>query len=120
MSNVSSVKELLFVGKLSVVSFQEEGHWVAQCLEYDIVAQSKTLAKLPRAFALAFASHVFARINNRQDPFAKLSRAPSEYWKLFEQGLGLDERVARVPVSAEESTEYNAPPMPPIDMRVCA
>ena len=37
--------------QLRVVVFQEEGAWVAQCLEYDIGAQAPDLNTLPPARA---------------------------------------------------------------------
>jgi len=101
-----------YEGSLSVVFLKEDEHWIAQCLEYDIVGQSRSLKNLPEAFALAFASHIAVRMEAKQDLFEGVPPAPDKYWALFEQGIRLDEKDVRVPIPS-----LNTPP-PFLDARV--
>ncbi|MGR4000361.1 MAG: hypothetical protein OD811_01005 [Alphaproteobacteria bacterium] len=69
---------------LRVIILQEDGYWIAQCLEYDIVAQSKSPEKLRNAFGLALAAHVAVRLHHNQELFEGVPEAPRKYWELFE------------------------------------
>ena len=68
---------------IRAVVFQE-GEWLCvQCLEYDLVAQAKSLSKLCRALQVLVAGHVAVRLNHGQQPFRNLPRAPAKYWTMF-------------------------------------
>jgi hypothetical protein len=66
-----------------VVVFQE-GEWLcAQCLEYDLVAQAKSLKQLSKALQRLIVGHVAVRLRHKQHPFRDLPRAPKKYWAMF-------------------------------------
>jgi hypothetical protein len=68
---------------IRAVVFQE-GEWLcAQCLEYDLVAQAKTLQQLARALQRLIVGHVAVRRHHKQPPFRDLPRAPEKYWTMF-------------------------------------
>lgn len=68
---------------IRAVIFQE-GEWLcAQCLEYDLVAQAKTLPKLCRALQQLVLGHVAVRLRHGQQPFRDVPRAPDKYWTMF-------------------------------------
>src|SRR2546428_13369943 len=68
---------------IRAVVFQE-GEWLcAQCLEYDLVAQAKSLQKLSRALQRLIVGHVAVRLHHKQQPFRDLPRAPEKYWAMF-------------------------------------
>ena len=68
---------------IRAVVFQE-GEWLcAQCLEYDLVAQAKTLQQLSRALQRLIVGHVAVRLHHKQQPFRDLPRAPEKYWTMF-------------------------------------
>ena len=68
---------------IRAVVFQE-GEWLcAQCLEYDLVAQAKSLPKLCRALQELVVGHVAVRLHHGQRPFRDLPRAPAKYWAMF-------------------------------------
>ena len=70
---------------IRAVVFQE-GKWLcAQCLEYDLVAQAKTLPTLCRALQLLVVGHVAVRLRHGQQPFRDMPRAPEKYWTMFRQ-----------------------------------
>ena len=68
---------------IRAVVFQE-GEWLcAQCLEYDLVAQGKTLQQLSRSLQRLIVVHVAVRLRHNQPPFRDLPRAPEKYWSMF-------------------------------------
>jgi hypothetical protein len=70
---------------IRAVVFQE-GEWLcAQCLEYDLVAQAKSLRQLSRALQRLIVGHVAVRLRHEQQPFRDLPRAPEKYWAMFRQ-----------------------------------
>lgn len=70
---------------IRAVIFQE-GEWLcAQCLEYDLVAQAKSLRQLSRALQRLIVGHVAVRLRHNQQPFRDLPRAPEKYWAMFRQ-----------------------------------
>src|SRR5438874_4422498 len=74
---------------IRAVVFQE-GEWLcAQCLEYNLVAQAKSLPKLCRALQQLIVGHVVVRLRHGQQPFRDLPRAPAKYWTMFQSRLVL-------------------------------
>ena len=76
---------------IRVLLGQEGSWWLAQCLEFDIVVQARTMQN-----AIDDLTHVLnarVRICEKEgvDPF-KLSKAPKEYWDLYEKALELKQR----------------------------
>lgn len=69
--------------KLSVLLLMEEGMWVAQCLNYDIAAQGKTLEAAKEAFARTFAGQVCVDLHHNVEPLSAFPPAPAEYWNQF-------------------------------------
>ena len=70
---------------IRAVVFQE-GEWLcARCLEYDLVAEAKSLEQLSRALRRLLAAHVAVRLRHKQQPFRDLPPAPEKYWTMFRQ-----------------------------------
>jgi hypothetical protein len=62
----------------------QEGEWLcAQCLEYDLVAQAKSLQQLSKALQRLIVGHVAVRLRHKQQPFRDLPRAPEKYRAMF-------------------------------------
>lgn len=99
--------------KISAVLFQEEdGQWSAQCLEYDIAAQAKSLPDLRYELERVIISHITVSHELNRQPFAGYEPAPREYWELFEK--------ADMFVGGKDLPFRGAIPMPPVvpDLRV--
>lgn len=80
---------------LDVLVTKEADWWVAQCLQYDLAAQAKTLADLRYAFEHALVAHVVVSLEKRVEPFDSLPSAPRKYWEAWERALPIEtERVA--------------------------
>ena len=69
--------------KLSVLLLKEDEMWVAQCLQYDIAAQGKTITEAKAAFARTFAGQVCVDLHHKVKPLSEFSQAPAEYWTRF-------------------------------------
>lgn len=78
--------------KLSVLLLREGDTWVAQCLEYDIAAQGKTIPAVKEAFARTFAGQVFVDLHHQAEPLCGFSQAPREYWDQFQRAERLADR----------------------------
>jgi len=70
---------------IRAIGFQE-GEWLcAQCLEYNLVAQAKSLKQLSRALQRLIVAHVAVRLRDKQQPFRDLPRGPESYWAMFKR-----------------------------------
>lgn len=78
--------------KLSVLLVREGDTWVAQCLQYDIAAQGKTIADAKAAFAHTFAGQVCVDLHHSVKPMSGFQPAPKEYWDRFLSGERLVDR----------------------------
>ena len=81
--------------RLDVLVTKEADWWVAQCLQYDLAAQAKTLADLRYAFERALVAHVVVSLEKKVEPFDSLPSAPRKYWDAWERALPVEtERIA--------------------------
>ena len=84
--------------KISVVLFERDpGEWVAQCLEYDIGAQARTLPDLLYELQRSIVGHVLICREHGTTPFECLPAAPDPYWDKWEQGRHAAISPPRVP-----------------------
>lgn len=72
--------------KLSVLLFRECEQWVAQCLEYDIVAQAETIDDVVYEFQRLLVGYVALRLQRNLPPLElDLPPAPGVYWRRYGQ-----------------------------------
>jgi hypothetical protein len=71
--------------KIRAVLFQEEGWWVAQCLDYDIAAQARTQADLLYELERILIGYLVISSEKGLRPFERLPQAPRRYWVMYEQ-----------------------------------
>jgi len=87
--------------KLSVIILQEEGWFVAQCLEYDIAAQGRTVKDVLYEFQRTLVGHI---ILCHQDgtKLEDIPPAPPKFWQWFENGTNFegDGTPFRIPVES--------------------
>ena len=72
--------------KIKVLLFPEGDYLIAQCLDYDLAVQGRTIHKLKDRFVSILKAHVFLAKENGETPFENLSPAPAEYWRQWESG----------------------------------
>jgi len=64
----------------------QEGEWLsAQCLEYDIATQAKTLDGLISELQRILRAHIATSLTLDKKPFAGVPKAPQRFFDLFEQ-----------------------------------
>lgn len=68
---------------IRVVIFYEEGHWVAQCLEYDIGAQAADLESLEQHLNLTLMLELEESIRVHGKPFEGIDKAPQQYFDMW-------------------------------------
>jgi len=86
---------------VSILLVREEDRWVAQCLDYDIAAQGRSLSDVKQAFAKMFIGQILVDLHHSVEPLSTFSRAPEKYWKQFEHAERLaDKQPFLMPQSA--------------------
>ena len=71
--------------RLRFVVFQE-GEWLsAQCLEYDIATQARTLDDLAYELQRIIVGHIATSRKLKKEPFEGLPRGPQKFWDMFER-----------------------------------
>ena len=88
--------------KLRVVVFQEDGYWVAQCIEYDIGAQGKTFRDMTMHFALTAALDLDESVNRHGELFAGIDPAPAYFEKMWEQRASTLEPILETEAASPE------------------
>lgn len=77
--------------EVRVLLLQEEGKWVAQCLEYDVAAQADTLTGVQQAFVKSLASQVCVNLHHGKEPMEDVPAAPAYYLEQFKQAMQVKE-----------------------------
>jgi hypothetical protein len=80
--------------RIRAVLFKEDDWWCAQCLEYDIATQAKSIADLKAEIERTLTIHVELAAQRGQEPFVNLPKAPERYFQMydaFEQVNGAEE-----------------------------
>lgn len=63
----------------------QEGEWLsAQCLEYDIATQAKTVEDLSYELQRILVGHIVTSRKLGKAPFEGVPKAPQKYWDMFE------------------------------------
>jgi hypothetical protein len=77
---------------VSILLRYEGDGWAAQCLEYDISAQGKTLALAKEAFEKTFIGQILVDVRHGNMPLVGVPQAPREYWEQFQRAERLMDR----------------------------
>lgn len=75
--------------QVRTVIFREGDWWVAQCLEFDLAAQAKTVKDLAYEIQRVIVGHMVVCKQEGIRPFEHLPKAPDKYWDMFNEGLEL-------------------------------
>ncbi len=97
--------------KVSVIIYDEsspDGHraWIAQCLEYDIMSQGKTILEVKDRLARKIVATLCLCEEKGKRAFEGIPSAPQKFWDMFE--------AATVSVSSEERPMRSPFPVPTI------
>lgn len=72
---------------IHAVAFRRKSHWVAQCLEYNIATQAKTLDALLYELERILVGHVLVADQEQTEPFVGLQGAPKRFWEMYKRAL---------------------------------
>jgi hypothetical protein len=75
---------------INVVIFREGDFWVAQCLEYDIAAQAKSLRDLQYEIQRTLAGLIITATEAKEGRFEHIAPAPKRYWEMFATAYALE------------------------------
>jgi hypothetical protein len=70
---------------INVILFEHGEWWSAQCLEYDIAAQAKSLSDLLYELERVLVSHLYIAEELGRQPFDGLGPAPQKFWDLYDR-----------------------------------
>ena len=70
---------------ISVLAFQEGEWWSAQCLQYDVAAQAKSLPDLFYELERTLMGYFVVATELGETPFAGIGPAPQKFWDIFQE-----------------------------------
>lgn len=70
--------------QINAVAYEEGGAWIAQGIEYDIVAYSQDVLKLPDAFARAVVENMCITQHLGRKPLEGVKPAPARFRDMFD------------------------------------
>ena len=98
---------------LSVILYQEDGHWVAQGLEFDITAQGKSPPDAAKKFGCKVGAELIMSLELEDDSLLSgVNPAPEQFWKMFRESE-MEAQIERMPIRITE-----APSAPRIQSRM--
>jgi hypothetical protein len=92
---------------INAVVFQQDGLWVAQCLEYNFVSCAGTRDELPQALMTQVLAQVEADREDGHEPFFEFEPAPARYWEMLEKAK-IQSKPIRKSASIPESQQVEA------------
>ncbi len=95
---------------LQVLLYKKEDWWIAQCLEYDITAQAKTLEDVQYELSRLFIFRFIACKEEGIDPLESLPPAPQKFWDMYRVGLRAQANKLRFQAPA------GTPSLPPLEL----
>src|SRR5438045_1470112 len=70
---------------LTILFLRDHEYWVAQCLEYDVTAQGKSIDDAMQAFERTLVGQVLLDTSQEKEPLAGIAQAPKHYFDLFKK-----------------------------------
>lgn len=93
--------------EIRAVLFQEIGWWVAQCLEYDIAVQARTVEALLHELERVLVGYILLGQKKGRLPFQGMPSAPQRYREMYERAK---------PVEKDLPSFAAAPSLPEIEL----
>lgn len=101
---------------LRVVVFQEDGFWVAQCLEHDIGAQAPSLDELQKRFELTVRAEAMHTLEATGAPLRGIDPAPRYFHDLWDRCRDSLKTAGQAEVPADDGPSSHMR----YDMALCA
>lgn len=74
--------------QIRAVIFQDEGVWIAQCIDYDIAAQAPTLSDVRRRLMMTINLERDYTLEKTGEEFGGIAPAPQYFHKLYHAAAG--------------------------------
>jgi hypothetical protein len=103
--------------RLRAIIFREEDVWVAQCIEYDIGTQAKTLSELQKRLESAICLELYESIKRAGAPFKGVPRAPLHIEEMWNNRAGAFNPVEE---SGVVPTHHTQTPKIGLELGLCA
>jgi hypothetical protein len=87
---------------IHAIAFREGEWWSAQCLEYDIAVQAKSVAALQREIERVLTAYVVLAQKEKRSPFEGLDPAPKKYREMYKRA---QREVTSSPIPRAESSD---------------
>jgi hypothetical protein len=71
--------------RIHAVAFQHGEWWIAQCLEYDIATQARTLDDLLVEVDRILVGHLIVGKIEGREPFSNIPKAPKRFWEMYQR-----------------------------------
>jgi len=78
--------------EVQILILRENESWIAQGLDYDITGHGKTLNDVIDNFERTFVGQILLDMHHGQQPLATIKKAPSFYWKKFDEAKRLTDK----------------------------
>jgi hypothetical protein len=104
--------------RIRAVVFRAGEWWVAQCLEYDLATQARRLEDLPRELRRLLNVQILASLESGIEPFEGFSKAPTRFWKMYENAKSKVESVERETLDVKLPPGFEAGPV--VEARIAA
>jgi len=89
--------------EVRVVCYKGEGPWVAQCVEHDIAAFSRSVKDLPTAIKRAIAANVCVNHDLGREGLEGIPRAPERFAEMVRSGLRIESEACHFSVSDQRT-----------------
>ncbi|MDD5043668.1 MAG: hypothetical protein PHD51_03305 [Patescibacteria group bacterium] len=90
----------------------------AQCLEYDVVAQGKTLPEAQKMIYHVLLAEIFLDLENNIKPFSSYKKPPKEFQKLFKSAKSLENSLTP-PGAISPDKIHNFPSLEIKEWKIC-
>lgn len=93
--------------QINAVAYREGDAWIAQGIEYDIVAHALDVLELPDAFTKAVVENICITRHLGREPLAGIKPAPKRFRSLF-KNAGIEVRPTKQSDAAEVAVRVAA------------
>ena len=91
---------------IRVLVFRQDGQWVAQCLEHDLVAQAPSDDEVMGSFIRLFKARLLRDLSMGAEPLKSLPPAPSKFIEMWNRITNEKESLTAKSVSLPDDAEH--------------
>jgi predicted RNase H-like HicB family nuclease len=104
---INQAERMAEMEELTVLVCVHDGSWFAQCVEYDLAAQGKTLDDVLYAFEHALNVQIAIDVEHGREPLVDLPPAPERFRTMANKSPSIDAKMPRF--QAPQGTSHRMP-----------